>query len=138
MSEEKEYIRLMVDKIMTRGEEVGIEDAIAEAVALLNATITGQASALREQTTKVQERDTEIEMLNARINWLLAQRDETEAVMMPQIHLRDKEIERLRAALDEAYVDVGDIYGAKPSEVEELVVAARAKISEVLALKGAE
>ncbi|GEM_PF-5946435 len=56
-TEQQQYVQMMVDKIMTRGEEVGIEDAIAEAITLLNATINGQASALREQTAKVQERD---------------------------------------------------------------------------------
>lgn len=35
----------------------------------LNATITGQAEAIREQTAKVQERDKEIERLRAVLAW---------------------------------------------------------------------
>lgn len=144
---EQEYIRLMVKNIINRGGEVGIEDAIAEAVTYLNATITGQAEAIREQTAKVQERD---ERLEKAAEWM---REEGHRYISENEQLKrrvdagEKEIERLNTESAElkqeierwrfCYSDTPERLAAKDTQIKEVGQLAMERREEIERLRAA-
>jgi small-conductance mechanosensitive channel len=152
------YIELSEQRREERDSNQRLHIQSLEEIDRLNAVIESQAEInaqwidrLKDASAIVADRDKKITDLTAKVqerDHLLQHRDriieshtveqKTVQKLLRQVEERDKEIERMRAALYKAYEEIGHIYGAKPSEVEGMAVAARVKIREVLALKGAE